>query len=496
MYQRIELTRRQKPAAETCICLVASPPRPQSTGDDAVDRALAATIDRPECTGAAGEVTVADVDGRRLLVAGLGASESIDVDRVQAAGATLAAQLHRMAVGRADLPVDSDMTGALTHKALGRALGEGLGLGAFSFDDFRSKEGNGAGPDTLTLSVGEPILAAGIESGLLAADSANYARRLATTPPNVATPAYLADQARRLADRHGHLRCTVTDGDGLREADFQGLINVGRASEHQPCMIEMVYDPPNSTAATPTVLLVGKTITFDSGGLSLKIHDTMRYMKYDKGGGMAVLGAVAAIAQTRPPCRVVAMLPAAENAISDKAYRVDDIIRFPNGVSVEIANTDFEGRLVMADALIHGCEQYSPDAVIDLGTLTGGCITALGRHTAGLWCNDDGLQNRIEQAAARTAESVWPMPLLDQHHRAIRSHHADILNNTISTDAQPCICAAFLSRFVPADVPWAHFDIAGPVHVTEATPPFNQPGATGFGVRLLASCLDHWPAPS
>src|SRR5690606_14374755 len=198
---------------------------------------------------------------------------------------------------------------------------------------------------------------------------------------------YIAQEAQKPARSVSNLKCTVIKGEALERQGLVGLMNVGKASENPPCLIQFEYKPRGR--ADGTVLVIGKTLCYDTGGLSLKPRESMKGMKYDKNGGMAVLGALHAIARIKPSCRVVALLPTAENSVSDEAYRPDDIIEYPNGVSVEVTNTDAEGRLVLADALVYGTKKFKPDAVIDLATLTGGIVIALGDFYAGLFCNDE-----------------------------------------------------------------------------------------------------------
>jgi leucyl aminopeptidase len=259
----------------------------------------------------------------------------------------------------------------------GQITGEAFGLLGWVCDQFKGKQPEPPKRAKLSLVSGDRSFAAGMERGLALARSANLTRTLSETPPNIATPAYMAEQAQKLAKEH-RLKCRVFKGDDLRKERFEGLINVGKASENGPCMIRLEYAPKDAGDDRPAVL-IGKTMCYDSGGLSLKINNTMVGMKRDKDGGCAVLGAMHAIATTiRPKRRVVALLAAAENSISDEAYRPDDVLRYRNGVTVEVTNTDAEGRLVLADALCWACEVEKPAYIIDLATLTGGVVVALG----------------------------------------------------------------------------------------------------------------------
>ncbi|MBT5136240.1 MAG: hypothetical protein HOM36_01655, partial [Phycisphaerae bacterium] len=243
--------------------------------------------------------------------------------------------------------------------------------------------------------------------------------------------------------------------------------------------------PKKSTKKSSKHLcFVGKTITYDTGGYSLKISNGMKGMKYDKNGGMGVLGAMEAIANLQVPTRVTAILPCAENMVSSNAYRPDDIIEMYNGVTVEVTNTDAEGRLVLADGLAWACKNMKPTAIVDMATLTGGVVVALGSFCAGLWCNDAKLKKQIEKAAKETGERVWELPLWEDHRDYMRAKHADLHNSAPARGAHPIQGAAFLSFFVDKKIPWAHIDIAG-VSSVERDRGLYCTGPTGWGVRLL-----------
>ena len=465
-------------------------PKEYATLDKSSERALSAAYERAECSGAIGETTVVyDGRGSRYVILGLGPAKSFDADLARKAAGSLVRALHRLRVSSASIHVHAAATRAVQANVLGRSLGEGLGLGAFVFDEFKRTDEDDRFYKPLIVTADDPRVCTGIVNGISLADAANVARRLAATPPNVATPAYVAREAQRLARSSASIRCTVLKGAALEKNKLTGLINVGKASENHACLIELLYTPRGKSNAT--IVLVGKTITYDTGGLSLKISNGMKGMKYDKCGGMAVLGAMHAVAKLRPKCKVVALMPAAENSVSDEAYRPDDIIRYPNGVSVEVTNTDAEGRLVLADGLNYGCKRHKPDAIIDLATLTGGMVVALGGVCAGYWCEDAKLRKRVEAAADLSGERVWRMPLFEDYREMMKSKHADIWNSAPVRDAHPVQGAAFLSYFVDPKIPWAHIDIAGSALTDKDNPPFRA-GPTGSGVRLLADLLMAW----
>lgn len=433
----------------------------------------------------AGEV--APIDEQHILL-GLGERADLNSDTARRIGAGLVRALDRAPVAAIDLAIGDAVSAAgLDARDAGRALAEGIGLANWRFDRFDGKVSKRrAAHPPLTVVVRDRAFAKGVREGLVRAEATNYARGLAATPPNVCTPRFLASQARKLA-RSSELTCRVITHQQAQQQGMGGIVNVGKGSTNKPCLIVLEHKPARARA-NKTIALVGKSITFDTGGYSLKISGTMKGMKYDKNGGMAVLGAMRAISALKLPVRVVALLPAAENMISDSAYRVDDIITMYNGATVEVTNTDAEGRLVLADALAYACRKYKLTAILDAATLTGGVVVALGFWSAGLFCNDDDLRRRVQQAADQTGERVWRLPLWKDHADFMRAKHADLWNSAPKRDGHPIQGAAFLSHFVDEEVPWAHLDIAGVSKIDSADDVFGE-GPTGFGVRLMTDVV-------
>ncbi|MBL8059304.1 MAG: leucyl aminopeptidase family protein [Chthonomonas sp.] len=325
--------------------------------------------------------------------------------------------------------------------------------------------------------------------GLGIADAMNLSRDLSITPPNIATTDYIAATAEKLAKDAG-LAITVMKGKDLEKEKLVGHINVGKASENLPVFIRLEYKPKGSKGKP--VVLVGKTMCYDTGGLSLKISGSMVGMKQDKDGGCAVIGAMHLIAKTlKPDVPVVALLCVAENSVSDEAYRPDDILTFRNGVTVEVTNTDAEGRLVLADGLCWACDKEEPAVIVDIATLTGGVVTALGKVFAGGFGNDESSYKAMDKASASTGERVWRLPLHDEYRDMMKSPVADILNSNPNRQAHPIQGAAFLSYFVKEGTPWIHLDIAGVHNAEKDSGPFIK-GPNGFGVRLLAEFAASW----
>ncbi len=455
---------------------------------------IAAAVARGECTGEAGKLCEAFPMGKgapsRVIIVGLGKREEFKPGGLRAIGG----QIGRRMVATKDTTARVELAGVLEEIAkldmehAGRCLGEGLGLIGWKNWLFKGTAGDEK-PKRLDLSVSASgkAFVAGIGRGLALAQSANLCRDLSETPPNIATPEWIAAQCRAMAKKTG-LKCTVLSGKELQREKMVGLINVGKASINKPCLVRLEYVPKSNKSARP-VVLVGKTITYDTGGLSLKVNNGMVGMKRDKDGGCAVIGAMHAIATTvRPNRPVVALLAVAENSVSDEAYRPDDVLTYRNGVTVEITNTDAEGRLVLADALIWACEKEEPAAVVDLATLTGGVVTALGSTFAGMFCEDVQLREKLARAMETSGERWWRLPMDAEYREMMKSPIADILNSNPNRKAHPIQGAAFLSYFVTARTPWAHIDIAG-VHATDSDGGCFVKGPTGWGVRLLADLV-------
>ncbi|MGI9013167.1 MAG: leucyl aminopeptidase family protein [Phycisphaerales bacterium] len=452
--------------------------------------ALATALGRKSFRAEAGDLTETADDS--LLVLGLGEEDAMTPRSLRLLGARLLRGLDRRKIAAASLDFITMLPEELgNEETTSQAVAEGIGLANWRIDFFdgSARERNDV-LASLRLSAPSKPGMRGLQRGLTLAESTNYARRIAATPPNICNPTFMAQEARRLAKAQS-LKCTVISFAEAKKRGMGGIVNVGQASTHKPCLIQLEYTPARTAkkAKGETIVLVGKTITYDTGGYSLKISNGMKGMKYDKCGGMAVLGAMHAIATLKLPIRVIALLPTAENMLAGDAYRPDDIITMHNGVSVEVTNTDAEGRLVLADALAYACKSLKPTAIIDLATLTGGVVVALGSWCAGMWCNDDRLIDTLLDAAEATGERLWELPLWPDHRDFMRARHADVWNSGPKRDGHPIQGAAFLSYFVDKDIPWARLDIAGVARVESETD-ICTTGPTGFGVRLLIDALE------
>jgi leucyl aminopeptidase len=314
------------------------------------------------------------------------------------------------------------------------------------------------------------------------------ARNLAITPSNLKNPAWMATQARAVARRHG-LAVSVRNDAALRREGFGGLLAVGGGSATPPRLVEVSYEPEDATDGTPHIVLVGKGITFDTGGLDIKPPEAMLNMKTDMSGSAIVLAVLSACRDLKVPARVTGVLALAENAVSGSSYRPGDVITQYGGRTVEIGNTDAEGRLVLADGLAYADAQLAPDVLIDVATLTGAATVALGRGMAPVYTSDERLEGALLAAAEATGEPLWPFPLVEDYRPAIDSELADVSHIAPGKVGGGSITAALFLREFVGQRRWAHLDIAGAGRSDTDSGHLNR-GATGFGARLLLSYLE------
>jgi leucyl aminopeptidase len=425
--------------------------------------------------------------GKRLLLVGLGKRAGFTPEKMRRAAGQAIKTIAGLGLTRAAWAVTPDQLAPATEAAL---------LANYRFTKYKAPTDNHVALKSLTfhLPAGAdlPAARATVQRAEIIGGAANYARAIANLPGNVIHPPVLADYARQTADELG-LTCTILDKAALEAGGFGGLLAVGGGSAQEPRLIVLEYNPEPGTANRQPIALVGKAITFDSGGISIKPADKMDEMKFDKAGGLAVLGALRAVAQLRLPVPVLGIIAAAENLPSGTSYRPGDIVtsyrgKDKRGFTIEVLNTDAEGRIILGDALAYARERQ-PAAIIDLATLTGACVVALGAHAAGLLGNNDQLLDAVRAAGERVGERCWPMPLWAEYKEMIKSDVADH-KNTGGRYAGASTAAAFLAKYV-GDVPWAHIDIAGTANITEERP-YHAKGATGFGVRLLLDLLQNW----
>ena len=365
------------------------------------------------------------------------------------------------------------------------ALSEGLLLGSYEFKKYKTNNSDVNKIGKMIFS-SKQIKAAAfreeIEFARLISDSTNLARDLVNEPPVYLTPSKLAEVATQVA-KDGGLKCEIFDYAEIEKRGMNGLMAVSSGSEEPPRFIHLTYEP--SRKARKSIAVVGKGITFDSGGLCLKPPDSMRTMKMDMGGSAVVLGVMKAIAVLKPSVRVHGLIASSENMTGGKAYKPDDVIKAYNGKTIEVINTDAEGRIVLSDALSYAVE-LKVDEIVDLATLTGACMVGLGSYTAGVMGNDQKLIDKIRNASDSIGEKTWQLPMDDELRAEIDSNVADI-KNAGSRMGGAITAAMFLENFV-GDVPWAHIDIAGPAFV-EKDSLWSPKGGTGFGVRTIIKYL-------
>ena len=436
--------------------------------------------DTHEPSGEAGRVTTVPLPpgryaARTLLLVGAGDG---GVDDLRAAGAAVG----RATRGRGEVVV---ALGDVDDDAALAAYVEGAVLGGWAPPRFTG-EGVAAGceqPRRVTVVGGhDPDI---VRRALVRARATTLARSLAVTPSNIKNPAWMVTQARAVAKRGG-LELTVWDERALRRDGFGGLLAVGQGSATPPRLVRLDHRPAGSER-TPLVVLVGKGITFDSGGLQVKPAEGMLAMKTDMSGSAVVLAVMDALARLEVPVRVTGLLALAENAFSESSYRPDDVITHYGGRTDEIGNTDAEGRLVLADALAYADAELDPAAVVDVATLTGAARVALAREMAALFATDDDLRDALVAAGATTGETLWPMPLHAGYRRRIDSDVADLRH--IAEGGGGAITAALFLREFAGERPWAHLDIAGPGRSDVDTGILGK-GGTGFGTRLLLRWLE------
>ena len=356
----------------------------------------------------------------------------------------------------------------------------------YSFDEFKKKKARKS-PNLTILASKSPKIIKAVQSAEKIADGAIFTKSLANLPPNECTPNTLGNFARKLCAKT-KLRCKILTKSELKKKGFGGISAVGQGSKNEPRLI--IIEHNGGIRNQKPIVIVGKAVTFDTGGISLKPSEKMDEMKFDKCGGCTVFGIMKAVESLRLPLNVVGIIPSVENMPGGESYRPGDIVKLYNGKTAEILNTDAEGRLILADAISYGEKHYSPREIIDFATLTGACIVALGTNVAGLVSNNENLANKIKNASKRTTEEIWQLPLNDDYMDMIKSDVADMKNIGIGRAAGTITAAAFLKNAVE-NTPWAHLDIAGVAWTQTATKdkPYNPKGATGFGVRLIIDYL-------
>ncbi len=462
--------------------------------DRATGGALKALRGAGDFAGKSGETAMlypSGVKAKRVLVVGLGPAKSVDPRGLSLAAAAAARRARELGAGAlaVALPVADD--------AAARAIGEGLVLGHHRHTAYLSNGGKPAlqAAELLVAKAPSAALKEAFAAGVTRGEAVALARDLANTPGQDLPPEALAERAREIAKRAG-ASATVYDVAAMERLGMGCVLAVGRGSPHPPRFIELVREPGGArrgaakakkSARVPTIVVIGKGVTFDTGGVSLKPREGMSKMKYDMSGSAAVLGLFASLETLDLPFRLVGLIPSAENAIGGRAFKPGDVLRAMDGTTIEVTNTDAEGRLLLADALVHA-RRFTPDAVVDLATLTGAISIALGRHAAGLYSRDDALAAQLHRAGEEVGERLWRMPLWPDYLAEMRGDTSDLVNSNEKREGASNTAAAFLSHFAK-DLPWAHLDIASTAW-TYGERPDSSRGPNAFGVRLLVRWLE------
>jgi leucyl aminopeptidase len=438
-------------------------------GESLEDPALQALVESGEAKAGSGKVAVAHEDGKRVLIVGLGKRDELDPERARAAASAAAGRAGELGTKSLSWAAPDGVAGAIV---------EGTLLRLYRFDRFKSNDDDGDdGIGSLEVA-GESVPEEEVERARIATEAQNKARDLQNLPANVATPVFLAERAAEIAAQHDALEIELLDRDAIVSRGMGAFAAVAQGTYQEPRLIVLRY----AGGGGPHLGFVGKAVTFDTGGISIKPSAKMHEMKFDMSGGAAVIESLGAIAQLGLPVTVTGIVPATENMPSGRSVKPGDIVTAMNGTTIEINNTDAEGRLILADALSYAVEQ-GVERIVDLATLTGAIIVALGSTYAGLFSNDDDWCGRVEAAGEATGELGWRLPLLhNEYEDAVKGEYADITNAPEGRKASSIVAAEFLRRFVD-DKPWVHMDIAGTAWGMDR--PYVRKGASGYGVRTL-----------
>ena len=449
-----------------------------TTLDERLDGSISAVRERGDFRGKEGETSLlypaaGAIRADRLLLAGRGGTGVPGHERIRRLAGTASKQARKLRAERFALVLPED--GATVRPAA-----EGAVLGAYNFSELKSAADDDA-PAQLTEAVlvtSSPGAEADARTGTILARAENLARTLGNLPGNICTPTYLADTAQRIASER-RMQCTILGPDEMRAEKMGALLGVAQGTEQEPRLI--VLEHRGGSPGDQPLLLVGKGLTFDAGGISIKPAASMEEMKFDMCGGAAVIAAMQAIAELGVKLNVVGIVPSSENLLGGAAMKPGDILTSHLGKTIEVVNTDAEGRLILADALSYA-RRFNPAACLDAATLTGACVIALGHQASGAMGNDEGLLEEVRAAGERAGQRVWPLPMYEEYREQIKSEYADI-KNTGGRPAGTITAGWFLREFV-GDFPWVHLDVAGTAS-GDGKLPYMVKGATGVPTRLF-----------
>ena len=442
-----------------------------------------------DMNGVLGKLTIIPIPGnkraQRILLAGIGKKENLTNDTIRFVSGKIAQKARELKLK--EFSIITPPTFVWNSISAVSQIIEGAKISLYKFDKFKDVKSDKSPDLTIIVSKSNESSKA-IKVAEIISEGVLFTKNIANLPPNECTPTTLANFAKEISKKN-KMKCTIISQPELKKKGFGGITAVGKGSKNEPklIVIEHNHGPKNQKP----IVLVGKAVTFDTGGISLKPGQSMDEMKFDKCGGCTVLGIMKSVSELKLPINVIGIIPSVENMPGGEAYRPGDIIKLYNGKTAEILNTDAEGRLILADALAYGEKQYSPKAIIDFATLTGACIVALGNNVAAIVSNNEQLTKKILDSSKTTTEAVWELPLTQDYMDMIKSNVADIKNVGIGRAAGTITAAAFLKSAIE-NTPWAHLDIAGVAWTQGAATkekPYNPKGATGFGVRLILDYL-------
>ena len=456
--------------------------------------AISGLLKNGDFTGKLNETTIIPTDKKivpkRILLVGLGKSADFTLDKVRQAAGTATRVVQEKKFKIPSMLLYRMEIKGISLEDITRSVVEGILLSLYNFTMYKTlKKEDKSDITNYSLVVQKNDVLKSIKSVIketeIVADAVCFARDIVNMAGSDATPTFLANKAKEIAKKPG-VKCKALSRPEMKKLGMNGILNVSRGSSEPPKFIILEYNTKKKS--NNTIALVGKGVTFDSGGISLKPGAGMDMMKADMSGAAAVLGAFKAISSLKPSSHIVGLVPCTENMPGGRALKPGDIIKCMSGKTVEVLNTDAEGRLILADAISYA-KRYKPDAVIDIATLTGACVAALGTFASGMLGNNEELKNRIKQSGESCHERVWELPLWKEYYELIKSNIADI-KNTGGKYAGTITAACFLGEFVE-DYPWVHLDIAG-TFLVEKNTPYIRKGASGVGVRLLTHLVQNW----
>jgi leucyl aminopeptidase len=439
--------------------------------------------------GKLGKISVIPIPGKtiqRVLLAGIGKKENLTKDTIRFVSGKIGQKARELKLS--EFSIISPPSFVTEPISAVSQIIEGTKMALYKFEKFKTEKVEAVPNLTIIISKSNKVSKA-VKIAEIVAEGAIFTKSIANLPPNECTQTTLANFAKKMSKKN-KMKCSIISEPELKKKGFGGISAVGQGSSNQPKLIILEHNRGRKN--DKPIVLVGKAVTFDTGGISLKPGAAMDEMKFDKCGGCTVLGIMKSISELKLPINVVGIVPSVENMPGGESYRPGDIIKLYSGKTAEILNTDAEGRLILADALSYGEKNYSPKAIIDFATLTGACIVALGTNVAAIVSNDEKLTKKINDSSKRTTEEVWELPLNQDYMDMIKSDVADMKNVGIGRAAGTITAAAFLKNAIEK-TPWAHIDIAGVAWTQGATKEksYNPKGATGFGVRLILDYLQN-----